>query len=87
MKLELYGASRDFSKESFIIFNLEEKSTIKELRVAIINFIEANFKNNENYKKIVNSSVFCSGKNEIVNDDYKISNNEKIAIIPPIGGG
>ena len=87
MKLELYGASRDFSKESFIIFNLEEKSTIKELRVAIINFIEANFNNNENYKKIVNSSSFCSDKNEIVNDNYKISNNEKVGIIPPIGGG
>jgi len=87
MKLELYGASRDFSKESFIIFNLKEKSTIKELRVVIIKFIEANFKNNENYKKIVNSSVFCSDKDEIVDDNYKISNNEKVGIIPPIGGG
>ena len=87
MKLELYGASRDFSKESFIIFNLKEKSTIKELRVAIIKFIEEKFKDNENYKKIVNSSAFCSDKDEIVNDKYKISNNEKVGIIPPIGGG
>ena len=87
IKLELYGASKDFSKDSSIIFNLEEKSTIKELRVAIINFIEANFQNNESYKKIVNSSAFCSDKNEIVNDNYKISNNEKVGIIPPIGGG
>ena len=87
IKLELYGASKDFSKESFIIFNLKEKSTIKELRVAIIKFIETNFKENESYKKIVNSSAFCSDKNEIVNDNYKISNNEKVGIIPPIGGG
>jgi|TARA_B110000967_G_scaffold203327_1_gene243790 molybdopterin synthase sulfur carrier subunit len=87
MKLELYGASRDFSKESFIIFNLKEKSTIKELRVAIIKFIETNFKDNESYKKIVNSSAFCSDKDEIVSDNYKISNNERVAIIPPIGGG
>ena len=87
IKLELYGASKDFSKESFIIFNLEEKSTIKELRLAIIDFIDANFKNNESYKKIANSSVFCSDKDEIVNDNYKISNNEKVGIIPPIGGG
>ena len=55
--------------------------------MAIINFIEANFQNNESYKKIVNSSAFCSDKNEIVNDNYKISNNEKVGIIPPIGGG
>ena len=87
MKLELYGASRDFSKESFIIFNLKEKSTIKELRVAIIKFIEEKFKDNENYKKIVNSSAFCSDKDEIISDNYKISNNEKVGIIPPIGGG
>ena len=87
MKLELYGASRDFSKESFIIFNLKEKSTIKELRVAIIKFIEEKFKDNENYKKIVNSSAFCSDKDDIISDNYKISNNEIIGIIPPIGGG
>jgi len=87
MKLELYGASRDFSKESFIIFNLKEKSTVKELRVAIIKFIETNFKDNESYKKIVNSSAFCSDKDEIISDNYKISNNERVAIIPPIGGG
>jgi len=87
VKLELFGASRDFNKESFINFSLEEKSTIKELRVAIIKFIETNFINNESYKKIVNSSVFCSNKNEIISDNYKISNNEKIGIIPPIGGG
>ena len=87
IKLELFGASRDFSNESFINFNLKEKSTIKELRVAIIKFIETNFKDNESYKKIVNSSAFCSDKDEIVSDNYKISNNERVAIIPPIGGG
>ena len=42
---------------------------------------------NENYKKIVNSSAFCSADNNIISYNYKIKNNEKIAIIPPIGGG
>ena len=40
----------------------------------------------ENFIKIVNSSAFCSNDN-IISDNYKITNNEKIAIIPPIGGG
>ena len=40
----------------------------------------------ENFIKIVNSSVFCS-KDNIISDNYKITNHEKIAIIPPIGGG
>jgi len=87
IKLELFGASRDFSNESFIKFNLEKKSTIKDLRREIIKFIETNFQNNESYKKMVNSSAFCSDKDEIINDNYKISNNEKVGIIPPIGGG
>ena len=45
------------------------------------------YNGNENYKKIVNSSAFFSEKNNIVSDNYKITNNEKIGIIPPIGGG
>ena len=41
----------------------------------------------KNYKKIVKSSAFCSEDNNIVSDNYKITDNEKIGIIPPIGGG
>ena len=51
------------------------------------NYLDKKFSGNESYKKIVNSSVFCSENNNIVSDNYKIKNNEKIAIIPPIGGG
>ena len=43
--------------------------------------------NSFDYKKIVNSSAFCSTDDKIVSDNYKITSNEKIAIIPPIGGG
>jgi len=35
----------------------------------------------------MNSSACCPEKNNIVSDNYKITNNEKIGIIPPIGGG
>ena len=41
----------------------------------------------KDYKKIVETSAFCSENNNIVSDNYKITKNEKIAIIPPIGGG
>ena len=66
---------------------MEKNSTIKDIRKKLINFLEKEFNGNENYKKIVNSSAFCSEDNNIVSDNYKITNNEKIAIIPPIGGG
>ena len=87
IKLELFGASRDFSEKDFLEFNLKEKSSIKDLRQEILNFVDNNFKGNENYKKLVLSSTFCSEKNNIVSDNYEITKQQKIGIIPPIGGG
>jgi len=87
IKLELYGASREFSKKDHLEFNLKEKSSINDLRNEILNFIDKNFKGNDNFKKLVKSSKFCSEENNIVNDNYKIIKDQKIGIIPPIGGG
>ena len=87
VKIELFGASRDFSDQGSLEFNVDNNSTIKDVRTKIINYLDKNFNGNKNFKKIVNLSAFCSEKNKIVSDNYKITNNEKIAIIPPIGGG
>ena len=85
---ELYNAQMNI-EESLITtkFDLDQKSTVKDIRKKIIQYLDEKFNGNENYKKIVNSSAFCSEKNNIVSDNYKITNNEKISIIPPIGGG
>ena len=85
--IELFGSSRDFSDQNLLEFNVNNNSTIKDIRIKIINYLDKNYNGNENFKKIVNSSVFCSEKNNIISDNYKITNNEKIAIIPPVGGG
>ena len=87
IQIELFGASRDFSDHNFLEFDIENNSTIKDIRNKIIEYLDKKFKGNENLKKIVNSSSFCSENNNIVSDNYKITSNEKIAIIPPIGGG
>ena len=87
IQIELFGASRDFSDQNFLEFDLENNSTIKDIRKKIVEYLDKNFRGNENFKKIVNSSVFCSENNNIISDNYKITSNEKIAIIPPIGGG
>ena len=87
IKLELYGASREFSEKEYLEFNLKEKSSINDLRNEILSFIDKNFNGNSNFKKLVKSSAFCSEKNNIIADDYKITKDEKIGIIPPIGGG
>ena len=87
IKLELFGASGDFSNKDFLEFDIKEKIEIKDLRKKIINYLDKNFKENDNFKKIVENSVFCSEDNNIIEDNYKIIKNQKIGIIPPIGGG
>jgi len=87
IKLELYGASREFSEKNYLEFSLKEKSSINDLRNEILSFIDKNFKGNNNFKKLVQSSKFCSEENNIVSDSYKITQDQKIGIIPPIGGG
>ncbi len=87
VKLELFGASRDLSDKDFLEFNIEKKISIKDLKKKIINYVDEKFKGNENYKKIIQTSAFCSEDNNIISENYKITKDQKIGIIPPIGGG
>ena len=87
IKLELFGASRDFSNKDYLEFNIKEQLEIKDFKKEIISYLNKEFKGNENFVKIVESSVFCSEDNQIINDSFKIIKNQKIGIIPPIGGG
>ena len=87
IKVELFGASREFSKNNLIEFEIKDNATIKDIRDEMINYLEINFDGNKNFKKIVETSAFCSENNNIISDNYKITKDEKIAIIPPIGGG
>ena len=87
IKLELFGASRDFSDNDHLEIEVQDKASIDDLRNEIIEYIDKNFNGNENFIKVVKSSAFCSENNEIISDNYKITKDQKIGIIPPIGGG
>ncbi len=87
IKLELFGASRDFSNKDHLEIEVQDKASVDDLRNEIIEYLNKNFKGNESFIKVVKSSAFCSENNEIISDNYKITKNQKIAIIPPIGGG
>ena len=87
IKLELFGASRDFSDNDHLEIDVQNKASIDDLRNEIIKYVDKNFSGNENFIKVVKSSAFCSENNEIISDNYKIIKNQKIGIIPPIGGG
>ncbi len=85
--LELFGASRNLSDKDFLEFNIEKKISIKDFKKKIITYVDENFKGNENYKKIIENSSFCSQDNNIISENYNITKDQKIGIIPPIGGG
>ena len=87
IKLELFGASRDFSDDDHLEIEVKDKASVEDLRNEIIKHIDKNFSGNENFVKVVKSSAFCSENNEIISDNYKITKDQKIGIIPPIGGG
>ena len=87
IKLELFGASRDFSDNDHLEIEVQDKASVEDLRNEIIKYIDKRFSGNENFIKVVKSSAFCSENNEIISDNYKITKDQKIAIIPPIGGG
>ena len=87
IKLELFGASRDFSDNDHLEIKVQDKASLDDLRNEIIKYIDENFNGNENFIKVVKSSAFCSENNEIISDNYKITKDQKIGIIPPIGGG
>ena len=87
IKLELFGASRDFSNKDYLELEVQEKGSVNDLKNEIIKYLKENFNGNENFIKVVKSSAFCSENNEIITDNYKITKDQKIGIIPPIGGG
>ena len=87
IKLELFGASRDFSNNDHLEIEVQDKASVDDLRNEIIKYLDKNFKGNENFVKIVKSSAFSSEDNQIISDNFKIIKDQKIAIIPPIGGG
>ena len=87
VKLELFGASRDFSDKDHLEFEVQEKASVNDLKNEIIKYLNENFNGNDSFIKVVKSSAFCSENNEIISDNYKITKDQKIGIIPPIGGG
>ena len=60
IKLELFGASRDFSNKDYLEFNIKKQLEIKYFRKEIISYLNKEFKGNEKFLKIVDTSAFCS---------------------------
>ena len=80
IKLELFGASKEFSDKEYLSLDLRENSSIKDLRNKIIKYVDEKFKGNENFKKIIETSAFCSEDNNIISDNYQITKDQKLEL-------
>ena len=87
IKIELFGAARDFSEEDYLELTIPDNITIKEVRNNLMNYIQNKYPDNLNYLEIVKNSVFANDQDVIVQDNYKLSTEKKLCIIPPVGGG
>ena len=86
IKVELFGVCRELSDKDNIDLELNENSKIKDVRDQMIEIVKTKFPENNNYLEMVKKSAFSS-KDEIVEDAFKLQNNDAVSIIPPIGGG
>ena len=62
VKIELFGAARDFSEQNLLELDLDRKSTIKDIRKKMIQYLDQKFKDNENYKKLSILQLFVQRK-------------------------
>ena len=67
VKIELFGASRDFSSHNSLDLNLNNNSTIKDIRNELINYLDEKFNGNEGYKKILVQINRSSQRSKLIN--------------------
>jgi molybdopterin converting factor small subunit len=86
IKLKLYGLSKILSDKEILNIELPNNSNIEKLRIVLGKIILKKYLKNS-LQNLSKTAAFFSEEDEIVNDAYKLKNNELISIIPPIGGG
>ena len=85
-QLILYGSSKILSEKDTLSIQLPNNSNIKKLRDILTKIISEKY-SKSNLKNLPKTAAFFSEKDEVIDDSYKLRDNEFISIIPPIGGG
>jgi len=86
IQLKLYGSSKILSDKDILNIQLPNNSNIKELRNILSKIISEKY-SKSNLENLPKTAAFFSEKDEVIDDNYKLRNQEYISIIPPIGGG
>ena len=59
IKLELFGMSREFSKDEFLHFEFDNEITVKDLRIKLEQMIKNEFRRCTNYDPLCEVSCCC----------------------------
>ena len=86
IQLKLYGSSKILSDKDTLNIQLPNNSNIKKLRDTLTKIISEKY-SKSNLENLPKTAAFFSEKDEVIDDSYKLRNEEFISIIPPIGGG
>ena len=86
IQLKLYGSSKILSDKDTLDIQLPDNSNIEKLRDILTKIISEKY-SKSNLENLPKTAAFFSEKDEVVDDSYKLRNQEFISIIPPIGGG
>ena len=86
IQLKLYGSSKILSDKDTLNIQLPENSNIEKLRNILTKIISEKY-SKSNLENLPKTAAFFSEKDEVVDDSYKLRNQEFISIIPPIRGG
>ena len=86
IQLKLYGSSKILSSKDTLNIQLPNNSNIKKLRDILTEIISKKY-SKSNLGNLPETAAFFSEKDEVISDNYKLTNKEFISIIPPIGGG
>ena len=86
IQLKLYGSSKILSDKETLNIKLPNNSNIEKLRNILTKIISEKY-SKSNLESLPKTAAFFSEKDEVIDDNYKLRNQEYISIIPPIGGG
>tara|TARA_Y100000590_G_scaffold124412_1_gene142325 strand:- start:14 stop:280 length:267 start_codon:yes stop_codon:yes gene_type:complete len=86
IQLKLYGSSKILSDKDILNIELPNNSNVKKLRDILAEIISKKYLKS-NLKNLPKTAAFFSENDEVIDDTYKLRNQEYISIIPPIGGG
>jgi molybdopterin converting factor small subunit len=86
IQLKLYGSSKILSDKDTLDIQLPDNSNIEKLRDILTKIISEKY-SKSNLENLAKTAAFFSEKDEVVDDSYKLKDQEFISIIPPIGGG